>query len=243
MCRRALPLLASLALALSACIPTYHVWIPTERATARLPDTGQPASFYEMPAGAPPGDVQVATLGVRRVKNGGDTQHLALRMIVDNNSDQDWQLDVREQVLTLSDGERRQPRYAWGAPQPGSPLVTVPARQKVSLDLLYPVPSLKGFLAEFELAWAVRTPAQLVTNRTPFRQEDIQPGAYAWGPYGYGWDYYYPPPFYYPSPFFSLGFATPILFSPVLRPAPVGAPPPLPLVGRPTGMVVTPLRQ
>ena len=219
MSKRSTIVLASLAL-LAGCAEVQHVWVPTQQATAQLPESGLPAAYYQTPAGAPPGSVTIGSLGVRKVQTtAGSERAIVMRMIVMNNSDQPWRVDPRQQMLTFTDGYTEPPSAAYGSVPANVQVVDVPPRQKATIDLLYAVPAGPHHLGDLELAWSVATPAVAVSNRTPFRREDIEPSEYAYGydyaPY-YG-DYYYPPPYFYPSPFFSFGLG---FGGPILAPAP-----------------------
>jgi hypothetical protein len=208
-----------LALAgLSGCIESRYYYRPTEHATAHLADSGLPAALYQVPADRPQGEVKLATLGVHELEDDRGS-HLVVRMIVTNNSDAPWRIDLSQLVATFPDGERRLPERAWGPDQLSAPEVWVPARQERSLDLIYRVPEdLK--LKYFQLAWAVATPSRLVTQRTNFRREEPEPAYY--GGYGfYGYGPYYP---FYP---YGYWFGPTVLIggrvgwsSPVVRPLP-----------------------
>jgi hypothetical protein len=222
------PLALAIALAaLAGCATTYPVWVPTQHATTQLPDTGAPAATYSMPAGAPSGNVQVASLGVQRIKDGAERKQLVVRMVVTNNSDQTWRVDPKQQVVTFADGQQRQPDLAFSSQQAASQTLEVAAGQHQSIDLLYDVPQAKHGLDHYQLAWSVDTTAQVVSDRTSFQRQEVKQeadGSYAsyygdYGDYGYygdyyGYgDYYYPPPYFYPYPFYSFGFGGPFFFN------------------------------
>src|SRR5207253_1539327 len=81
---------------------------------------------------------------------GGRRRELVLRVMVTNNSDEPWQVDVRRQVVTFETGETRGPDMVYASQQGGAPYLAVPARQRVSIDLLYSVPEPAKRLPHFE---------------------------------------------------------------------------------------------
>jgi hypothetical protein len=190
-----------LAVAGVAGCGTTHVYLPTEHATATLAESGMPAANYQVPPGAPRGEVKVATLGLQKMK-GTEERNLVVRMVVTNNSNEPWQVDVRQQRIFLPNGHEQGPQQAFGVPQ-GSPFVVVPARQQRSVDLTYAVGRDKP--QSYALRWALTTPNEWVTNRTAFRRTQI--GFYGYGPPLYG-GYFYAPFYYtYPTfPYYGFGF-------------------------------------
>jgi hypothetical protein len=195
MMRYVLMLRYVLLVALAGCAEA--IWVPTQNATAQLPESGLPAAVYPMPPGAPPGSVQIGTLGVQKIKQPVERKELVIRMLVTNNSDEAFRVDVRTQKLLFQNGQEMTPELAYASRQSQQPVIEVPARDRVSIDLLYAVPDSK--LGHFELSWNVQTPRQVISNRTDFRKQYLEPLYYA--------DYYYaPPPYYWGSPFFAWGW-------------------------------------
>lgn len=211
--------IAAAALAGAGCESAY-VYQPTEHATAQLADSGLPAARYDIPVGNPQGVVTVGTLGVHHLEN-TIGRHVAVRMIVRDNSDAPWSVDVQQQRVRFANGVVAAPAYVYGV-DAGSSVTTIPARGERSFDLLFPVPAdLK--VVDYQLLWSVATPQQLVTERTPFRREAIDYGpAYAYYDGLYGAPYWYGysavpwigpgvvvGPGYYPSHHYYYGRAVP----------------------------------
>jgi hypothetical protein len=192
------------ALACAGCA-AQHVYIPAQHATATLPDTGTPAALYSVPPGLPRGEVTVGALGTRKVAD--SHQHeLGVRMIVKNNSDQPWRVDVRQQRIAMPDGSQLAPGYVLGVPE-NNPLLDIAPRGEANIDLIYAVGDAKP--ATFQLLWSVATPGEYVTQRTDFRRETVEP-AYAYGPPLY--DGYFYAPFYYSYPSYPyVGFGSTIV--------------------------------
>ena len=214
------------AAAVAGCM--QHVFVPTENATARLPDSGLPAAYYEIPAGAPRGSVQVATLGTRKLKEqaAGDEERkvLLVRLVVTNNSDETWRFDPRRQVLTFATGPQATPSYVYGTRSTATAPFDIPARGRDTFDLAYDIPREGKPLDHVELAWAVDLPDQVASNRSDFRREEVEPPSYYAGPY-YMSDFYGPPAWYYPYPWVGGGPAV-IVREPVPGPARVPPSPP-----------------
>ena len=227
-------LLPLAVLALAGCDVNY-IYRPTEHATARLADSGLPAALYSVPEDRPQGEVKVAALGVREI-DGRDEPSLGMRLVVTNNSDEPWSLYAPDQSLVV-DGRPRGPEYVSGLDR-GQPGAVIPPRQQRSFDLWFVLPSEE--VASFQLAWGIRTPSRLVTQRTSFRREELTapPVAVYGGGYWYGSGFYpYGPglsPFGYPfiGPSFGAGYgytgggAGIIRVAPALSPRFASPPPP-----------------
>lgn len=217
--------------ALAGCAGDYY-YRPTEHATAQLASSGLPAALYQVPADRPQGEVKIASLGVRKTEGEIDRQ-LIVRLIVTNNSEQPWSVDLRQQTAIFPDGQQRAPNFVYGGMASSSPLVTIPPRQQGAFDILFPVPD-ETSTKTFQLAWSVTTSGGLASGRTSFRREAVPPSYAVAGPdsyyYGYGpyADFYYPPVGFYPYPF---GFGSTVIIDRhpgdfYGRHARVGPPPP-----------------
>jgi hypothetical protein len=211
-----LGLLAALGLACGCANP--YIWVPTERSNSKLAESGLPAANYAVPTVAPRGSVEVGTLGTKHMPQLGDRKAVVVRMIVTNNGDVPWKVDVRNQMLTFATGLRVAPDLAYASKLEPPPELTVPPRDRVSIDLLYVVPSGGKPLEHFELAWSVDMQREVSSDRTDFRRVNTEPPVWAWG---YGTDFaaygYYPPPWYYPAPFYSYGIGFgPYIAGPVI---------------------------
>jgi hypothetical protein len=169
------------------------VYVPATNTGAQV--EGRPAANVPIPPEAPRGDVRVATFGVSSIEpreGSGEVRALHVRVIVADNTSRPWTVDTREQRVSLA--ERGESRAAYASADKGSapPIVTVPAGDKRTIDLFFPLPAdmaKASALPRFDAIWTVHTDARPVTERTPFERVAIEPrSAYdeRWGaPYWY----------------------------------------------------------
>jgi hypothetical protein len=113
-------------------------------------------------------------------------------MVVANNSAEPWTVDTREQRIALPGQRQTPPAFVHTAEGDVTlPYVTVPAGDKRTIDLFYPLPAdlqSAKHIPEFDVVWRVHTDEQTVAERTPFDRLRVEP-QYAAG-YGPGWGYY-----------------------------------------------------
>ncbi len=186
------------ALPLMACVGGPYVYRPAEQATVTV--QGQTAARYPIPPESPRGDVRVASFGIAKMDLRGDdggnerTAMLQVRMVVSNDSDEDWRVDTRQLAVTLPSVATIKPAYV-NTDQGGLPDVVAPPHSQRTVDLYFPLPeSLRGArdVPEFDFSWAVQTPERVIARRTPFERfevDDTPSIGYA-GSIGYGpiWD-------------------------------------------------------
>jgi hypothetical protein len=148
---------------------------PTEQVSGLV--EGVPAARYPVPPEAPRGDVNVSSRGVVSVQpqeGGREARMMHLRIAVANENDVGpWTVDAREQRVVYRGGATLSPAIV-STSAPGAPLLTVAPGQVATLDLHYQLPPGVDRAREvprFELRWAVRTPARVVAERTPFERE------------------------------------------------------------------------
>ena len=182
----------AIAALLSGC--QEYIYRPAEHATAQI--YGRVAAQYQIPEKAPEGDLRIASFGLSKVSppNAPDQKQrmVHLRMVIANNSHDNWNLDAREVRVDFPLTGQVAPAYVRSREgQLGLPLVTIPPGGERSIDLFYPMPlgqDKASRLPAFSAVWQVHTPAQVVAQRTPFDRLAIEP-VYAYG-YGPGWGWY-----------------------------------------------------
>jgi hypothetical protein len=177
----------AVALLCGAC--NDYIYRPAVNARARV--EGRPAAIYQVPPERPSGDVRLASFGVSKIhRASGDLKTMHVRMVVANNSARSWSLDTREQLAELKSGEKFAPAYA-NADRSGLPKLEIPAGEKATIDLYYPLPegmTSAGKIPEFDVAWRIDTHERLVAERTPFERLRVE--TYYAGP---GWGFGYGP--------------------------------------------------
>ncbi|HEY1958774.1 MAG TPA: hypothetical protein VGH28_24335 [Polyangiaceae bacterium] len=191
----------AVALALVACQPNY-AYLPVTNATIIR---GNVAAEYPIPADIPHGDVRVASYGIvdvgpRHPKNPADRlRALHLRFTVENSGDRDWTFDTSQQRITLAGYGTNTPGWASASAGGAPPLVHIPAMQKRTVDLFFPLPAALQRAKElpaFDVVWHLQAYDKLVSHRTPFERVVIQPPSDYYGPYDYGNDYWWGPPYW-----------------------------------------------
>jgi hypothetical protein len=190
--------LAVAALGLVGCERDY-VYRPTVATTSAV--SGRPASYYEVPPGAPRGFVQLTTFGLTEIQpqSGSDEERAAalhVRMVVANNSDTPWTVDTREQLLALPGLGNSRPAFAT-ADQGAAPMVVIPPNGKRTIDLFYPLPEdmqSANDIPAFDTIWKVQAGDRVVAERTPFERLEVHARyAYDEGYDGWGNAYWYDP--------------------------------------------------
>jgi hypothetical protein len=155
---------------------------------------------YQIPAGAPTGEVQVLSLGVAELLVPsliGTERFVHMRIAAFNRQDERaWELDAREQSLQLPDRTAAEPRFAEANGKPGPARLTLRRGERGYLDLFFAVeddlhPSLTL------LGWLVRrgqgaVAATTVFERLPMPAErygHYRPAQYGGGELaiGYSW--------------------------------------------------------
>ncbi len=195
---------AGVPLLLAGCVDQAYVYTPAEQATATM--NGRLAARYEIPPGAPRGDVRIASFGVVDIEqprrpDADEIAALHVRFAVSNDAGAGpWTVDTRRIQADLRGvGDAGVPMVASDAD--GLPTVTIEPGQQRVIDLFYPLPrNVEGEddMPAFDLLWRVRTDTGLVTQRTPFERIDVErqtPTYSATGWYGSFWWYH---PWYYP---------------------------------------------
>lgn len=188
--------------ATAGCVDQAYVYSPAEQATATM--NGRLAARYEIPPGAPRGDVRVASFGVVDIVEQDEREIPALhvRFAISNDAGAGpWTVDTRRIQADLRGfGDAGVPMVS--ADAAGLPVITIAPGQQRVLDLFYPLPrEMEGEddLPAFDLVWRVHTEAGIVTERTPFERIDVEerePAYHTTGWYGSFWWYqpwYYPP--------------------------------------------------
>jgi hypothetical protein len=186
-----------LALGAAGCAPNY-IYRPSQNATANV--RGRLAADYNVPQGKPRGNVRVASFGVSKVTPVGTTgpqsRVLHARLVVANNSDRPWSLDVTQQVAEVHGGPG--PVHpAFARSDAGSlPIVRIDPGGKRTIDLFFPLPlgaERASKVPEFDVVWRLDTAPQVVLQRTPFERLAVEPlwagpgWGWYWGPGPYGW--------------------------------------------------------
>jgi len=163
-------------LAVAACSQDY-TYVPVTTTSAAV--AGRPAAEYAISArGAPSvgGEVRVATLGfvpVRWQEPTGWTsgQALDVRMVMTNDGDARWAMDLRDQFVELTGGGQWvAPLVALGPETPPTRLVVEPGSQR-TVDLFFPLPQpLRGAtsLPTFDVHWSLYSNGKRVERRTTF---------------------------------------------------------------------------
>jgi hypothetical protein len=178
------------SLVMAACAPRYE-YRPAANATASI--KGHVAADYQIPSNAPQGDVRIASFGMSKIapsKTPDQSQKAVhVRMIVNDNSQADWTMDTRQQMIVLPGGQQVAPSLVTTREGlAGLPSVTVPAGGKRIINLFYPLPAnmqSASQVPEFDVVWRVNTPQQQVTERTPFDRLRVDPEVAT----GYGADW------------------------------------------------------
>ena len=162
---------AWLAFAVAAGCATPYVYRPQEQATAQV--AGKTAASYPIPPEQPKGEVKVATLGLAKLPTAqGEVRAIHVRMVLENDSDGQWQFNPRQPIAAFPDGRRISPMATRDAA-----LVTLAAGEKREIDLFYPLPlefNKSSKVPEFDVLWSVQTPARLVAERTPVARIEIR---------------------------------------------------------------------
>ncbi|MFI5289422.1 MAG: hypothetical protein ACHQ17_07225 [Polyangia bacterium] len=232
-------LIALGALVLAGCAGDY-AYVPAEAATAQV--GGQAAADYPIPPEAPQGDVRIASFGISplAVNQQESVRALHLRMVIANNSSQQWTVDTREQLAALSGEGESRPIFA-STDQGELPLVPIAPGDKRTIDLFYPLPAdlqKASELPEFDLVWNVDTGnGRVVAERTPFQRVTVEP-QYAADYSGYYEPAYWGPIWWYDPYYFQYTFARPVIIH--RRPVIVGRPLPRHHRGFPAPVVVGP---
>ncbi|MEA2697758.1 MAG: hypothetical protein QOI66_2029 [Myxococcales bacterium] len=168
------------SIAMASCSPGFF-YRPADNATATM--KGRVAADYQIPPNAPRGDVRLASFGIGKISMSGSSNQkqkaVHVRMIVTDNSQTPWTMDMRQQAIALPDGQQLAPAYAsTHEGQNGLPSVTVPARGKRIIDLFYGLPAniqLASQLPSFSVVWHVNMSQQQVTERTRFDRMRVEP--------------------------------------------------------------------
>ncbi len=131
------------SIAMASCSPGFF-YRPADNATATM--KGRVAADYQIPPNAPRGDVRLASLGIGKISMSGSPNQkqkaVHVRMIVTDNSQTPWTMDMRQQAIALPDGQQLAPAYvSTHEGQNGLSSVTVPARGKRIIDLFYGLPA------------------------------------------------------------------------------------------------------
>jgi hypothetical protein len=168
------------SIAMASCSPGFF-YRPADNATATM--TGRVAADYQIPANAPRGDVRLASFGIGKISMSGSPNQkqkaVHVRMIVTDNSQTPWTMDMRQQAIALPDGQQLTPAHvSTHEGQNGLPSVTVPARGKRIIDLFYGLPAniqSASQLPSFSVVWHVNMPQQQLTERTRFDRMPVAP--------------------------------------------------------------------
>jgi hypothetical protein len=141
---------------------------------------GYPGAAHPVPPEEPQGEVRVASFGITKItpsEGAAALRALHVRMVVLNNGDDTpWTIDTREQEVAI-EGEGRSRAAYVNTDQSGLPMVTVPRRDKRTLDLYFPLPEAiddADQLPRFDFLWQVETGARVVADRTMFRREAVR---------------------------------------------------------------------
>jgi hypothetical protein len=165
---------------MASCSPAF-IYRPADNATATM--TGRVAADYQIPPNAPRGDLRLASFGMGKIPMSGSPNQnqkaIHVRMIVTDNSQTPWTMDMRQQAIALPDGQQLAPAYvSTHEGQKGLPSVTVPARGKRIIDIFYGLPpniQPASQLSSFSVVWHVNMPQQQVTERTRFDRMRVEP--------------------------------------------------------------------
>jgi hypothetical protein len=182
-------MVASALLAAAGCASEY-TYQPATNATATV--KGHVAAYYPLPdAVHPQGDARVASFGIAKIKRADESQlrTLHLRVVVSNNSQQPWQLDVNQQRVQLKGGATLSPAFAQSDGQ-DVPDVHITPGGKRTVDLFFALPedqARASRIPEFDAIWRVETGTQPVVQRTPFDRLVVEPAYASTGWYGPGW--------------------------------------------------------
>jgi len=183
---------------LAECAAANEYRYAPEHATVSL--DGEPATRIAIPPERPEGQVSVASFGITDVQR---VPALHVRMVVSNDGDsQPWTVDTRQQILDAG-GQQLRPAFV-SSDANELPAITIPTRQKRTIDLYYPRPT--GNVSQFDLIWQVDTSTRPVAQRTAFQrfaepETDAQYTTF-WGPYYWYDPLFYPPTVIVHEPFF-----------------------------------------
>ncbi|MDB4957314.1 MAG: uncharacterized protein JWO36_4883 [Myxococcales bacterium] len=198
---------AAAALGLVGCAASYY-YSPEGATVVRA---GAPAQVVKIPPESPRGSVEIASTGIRtiRTRDGRQVPTLHVRMIVDNESDdQPWTVDTRDQEVELA-GIGHAKAIFVNADTRTLPIITVSRRERHTLDFYFPLPAQRrkeDHLPGFDFLWQVNTPQRTVADRAHFQRLEEQAEYYggyggyggfydAWGPYWW-YDPFWPSAFY-----------------------------------------------
>ncbi len=151
---------------------------------------GRPTASYLVPQGR----VLIASQGlVDLVRPGEPRKELVrvmhVRLVVENDGpDETWSIDTREQIGVLG-GQQSRPAIAttsFGQP----PVVSVPPRSRLLVDLYYPLPpgqQSSALLPSFDVLWAVTEPRERVSGRSTFDRIEVEAPPSPKQGWSYGW--------------------------------------------------------
>ncbi len=199
-----------------ACSPQY-TYVPATNATSTI--AGRSAADYPIPPAAPQGDVRIASFGLTNLTTTAKPEEkiraVHLRMVVANNSAAPWQVDTREQRLDLRGFGPGRAAFASASGGSAPPLVVIPAGEKRTVDLFFPLPASEQHASKvpaFDALWRVTTGAGVVAERAPFERIRIEPPP---GLYDYGPPYYYDPG--YEGSGWGMGIGSAYMAGPIIR--------------------------
>ncbi len=146
------------------------------------------------------GDVRAVSYGAVRIlleppgRKQQQLRALHLRLLVSNNSSDNWVLDVRDQRLGLRDYGRSAPAFASASPGTSLPEATVAPSRSCVIDLFFPLPSklqTTSELPRYAALWWLKLDGEVMVKRIPFAVLRAEPAQYS--QHDYGGDHWGPP--------------------------------------------------
>jgi hypothetical protein len=176
-------LASTLAFALTAACATDYAYEPEVPA----PEARAVAAEYVIPPGEPRGEVRIVSRGIvdspRAPGPDQGARAVALSVEVTNDSGEAWALDVPSQVLEISGRTKSQAVVTSSGAGAPSDVVTIPAGQRRTVDLFFPLPSgirEAGDLEAFRLDWRVAAGREVVARQTAFGRRLMPAAVKGW---------------------------------------------------------------